>query len=190
MKDRLVSSLVVLLAVLVAGIFCTGASVEAVGTSQVKIAVINMQRVVRNSVAGRKVMERLNKKFESLQKKLQTKQNEIKAFKEDLDRKAPLMNGDARIEKQREYKKKLRDFKDQSDDAQFEMRQEESKNMDPILKKLQKVVGHIGKKDGYTIILEKNMPGIYYVSPRVDISDQVIKIYDKQMEPKPKKNKK
>ena len=189
MKDYL-NSLLVFSSILLATVFCSGVDVSAIETTQVKIAVIDMQKVVRNSVAGRKVMERLNKKFESLQKKLQTKQDEIKAFKEDLERKAPMMNEDARIEKEREYKKKLRDFKEQSDDARFEMRQEESEGMDPILKELQKVVGHIGEKDGYTLILEKNTPGIYYINPRVDISDQVIRVYNKEVKSKGKKNKK
>ncbi len=189
MKNCL-SSLAVLVTVLVATFFCSGSVVEAGKTPQIKIAVIDMQRVVRNSRPGKRVMERLNKKFESLQKKLEEKRKEIRAFKQDLERKAPLMSEDARIEKEREYKKKLRDFKDQSDDAQFEMRQEESKCMDPILKEIQKVVGQIGERDGYGLILEKNMPGIYYINPHIDISDQVIKAYDRQAESRAKKNKK
>ncbi len=152
----------------------------------VKIATINMQKVVRNSAAGKKAMKELNEKFEALQKKLKAKQEEIKAFKEDLEKKAPLMSEEARADKEREYKKMLRDFKDKSDDAQYEMRQAESKRMEPILKELEKLVNQIGRDGKYTIILEHNMPGLYYISPDIDITDMVIKKYDSQTNTKTK----
>ncbi len=146
---------------------------------QQEIAVINMQKVVRKSAAGRKAMEKLNKKFEKLQSELKKKQEEIKAFKEDLEKKGPLMSEEARAEKEREYKKMVRDFKEQSDDAQYEMRQAESKLMEPIFKVIENLVNRIGKEKGYALILEKNMPGVYYTGPGVDITDDVIKAYDK-----------
>lgn len=149
----------------------------------VKIGVINMQKVVRQSEAGKAAMEKLNKKFSRLQKELQAKQEELKAFKEDMEKKAPLMSEDARAEKERQYKKMVREYKSRSDDAQFEMRQAENKTMEPILKELEKVVTKIAKQGHYAIILEKNMPGLYYVSPQVDLTDEVIKAYDKTHQP-------
>ncbi len=187
MKGRL-SLIPVLLIFLWTAVLCC--SVTAGEAAQVKIAVINMQKVVRKSVAGQKAMEKLNNKFESLQKQLRAKQDELKAFKEDLEKKGPLMNEDAKAEKEREYKKALRDFKDQSDDAQFEMRQAESKSMEPVLKELEKVVTRIGEEGGYTLILEKNMPGIYFNASNVDITDEVIKAYDNEVKSKNKKDKK
>ena len=145
-----------------------------------KMAVINMQKVLRNCEAGKKAMESLNKKFDTLQAKLKRKQEQLKAFKADLEKKAPLLSEEARLEKEREYKRMLREFKGQSDDAQFEMRQLETKVMEPILKDLESVVNKIGQEKGYTIILEKNMPGLYYSSPAIDITEDVIKEYDKR----------
>jgi outer membrane protein len=165
-------------------------NVTAEETSQVKIAVINMQKVVRKSASGQKAMKELNKKFESLQEKLRAEQDKIKAFKEDLEKKRPLMNEAARAEKEREYKKALRDFKDQSDDAQFEMRQAENKRMEPILKELEKVVIRIGKEGGYTLILENNMPGIYFIDSGIDITNEVIKAYDNEVKSRTKKDEK
>ncbi len=144
-----------------------------------QIAVINMQKVLRNSKAGKKAMAELNKKFEKLKRQLQAKQKELKAFKQEMEKKAPLMNEEARAEKERQYKKMLREFKDKSDDAQYEMRQAESKRMEPILKQLEKIVTKIGKEKHFVVIMEKNMPGIYYTAPDADITDLVIKVFDR-----------
>ncbi len=145
----------------------------------VKIGVIDMQKVVKHSKAGKKVMEKLNKKFEQLQKELRADQDNIKAFKEDLEKKAPLLSEEAKAEKERQYKKMLRDFKQKSDDAQFEMRKAESRNMAPILKQLEKIVTKMAKDRHYTIILEKNMPGLYYVAPNAELTEDVVKAYDR-----------
>ncbi len=161
---------------------------SAADNPAVKIGVINMQKVVRQSAAGKKAMEKLNKKFETLQKELQAKQEELKAFKEDIEKKAPLMSEEARAEKERQYKKMLRDYKAKSDDAQFEMRQAENKTMEPILKELEKVIMKIAKDGHYTIILEKNMPGLYYVAPEADLTQEVIKAYDSTMASKKKES--
>ncbi len=157
----------------------TGTSVLYAGKApETKIGVIDMQKVVRHSKAGKQAMEKLNKKFAKLQKELRAKQDELKAFKDDLEKKAPLMSEEARTEKERQYQKMVRDFKSQSDDAQFEMRQAESKNMAPILKELEKIVTQMAKDEHYTIILEKNMPGLYYVAPEAELTEKVIKAYD------------
>ncbi len=158
--------------------FCTASMSFAAGA--VKIATINMQKVVRNSAAGKKAMEELSQKFEALKQKLKAQQDEIKAFKNDIAKKAPLMSEDARVQKERELQKMLRDFKEKSDDAQFEMRQAETKRMEPVLKKLEKVVQQVGKDGGYTLIIEENMPGLYYFDSAVDITDMVIKAFNKQ----------
>lgn len=159
--------------------FCDVCNVQA-ADGQVKIAVINMRKVVRQSKAGQKATEELNKKFEALQRTLQAKQDAIKAFKEDAEKKAPLMSEEAKADKAREYNKLLREFKEQSDDAQFEMRQAEAKIMEPILKVLENIINRIGETNGYTLILEHDMPGLYYVAPTVDITDAVIKAYDEE----------
>jgi outer membrane protein len=187
MKSRL-RSIPVLVVFLITSVLCCNVTAEE--TAQVKIAVINMQKVVRKSVAGQKAMEKLNKKFESLQETLRAKQDEIKAFKESLEKKGPLMNEAARAEREREYKKALRDFKDQSDDAQFEMRQAESKSMEPVFKELEKVVNRIGNEGGYTLILENNTPGIYFIDSNIDITDEVIIAYDNEVKSETKKDKK
>jgi outer membrane protein len=164
--------------VVIAFCFLYLTEVIAAEPPQTKIAVINMQKVVRQSAAGQKAMEQLNQRFEQLQKELQASQDELKTYKEDLEKKAPLMNEEARADKEREYKKMVRDFKDKSEDAQFEMRQAESKTMEPILKDLEKVVTKLGQERSYTLILENNMPGVYYVDPSIDITDEIINACD------------
>jgi outer membrane protein len=145
-----------------------------------KIAVVTMQKVMKESVAGKGATAELEKKFKVLQAGLKKQQDAVKAFKDEMDKKASLLSDEAKSEKDREYKKLLRELKEKSDDAQFEMRQEESKVMEPILKELEKVINNLAKEKDYSLILEYNMPGIYYASSTIDITNEVVKAYDKE----------
>ena len=155
--------------------FCLTSLATAKG---LKIAVIDMQRVVRQSQAGQEALVKLQEKFDTLKQQLQAKEKEIKKFKQDLEKKAPLLSPEARQEKERQYQKMLREFKAQQEDAQYEMRQAEQNALQPILKDLQQVVKQMAEKEGYDLILEKKMPGVYWASPAIDITDHVVELYN------------
>ncbi len=147
-----------------------------------KIAVIHMQKVVKESKAGQAALKKLNQKFAALQKELQAKEAELKKFKEDLEKKAPLLSPEARQEKEREYQKMLREYKAKREDAQFEIRQAEQKALKPIMKDLRGIVFDYAKKMGFDLILEKNMPGVYYTSDKIEITQKIIELYDQKFE--------
>ncbi|OAQ20375.1 OmpH family outer membrane protein [Thermosulfurimonas dismutans] len=152
-----------------------------------KIGVIDLQKVVRSSKAGQEAMTQLQAKFEKLKKQLEAKQKEIAAFKAEFEKKAPLLSEEARAEKQREYQKMIREFRAQQEDAQYEMKEAEKKALQPIFKDLEKVIKEMAQKEGYDLIIEKNMPGVYWVSPGVEITQHVIELYDQYRSSKAEK---
>ena len=52
--------------------------------------------------------------------------------------------------------------------------------MQQIMKELTKIVAAIGKDKGYTAIVERSTGGVVYMSPSADITEEVIKEYDKR----------
>ncbi len=158
-------------------LFFVGAFVST-ALAEVKIAVIDLQAVVRKSEAGQEALKKLQAKFETLRQKLQAKEEELRKFKEELEKKAPLLSPDVRQQKEREYQKMLREYQAQREDAQFEMKQAEEKALQPIMKDLEKIVKEMAKKEGYDVILEKRMPGVYWTSQQIEITDHVVKLYN------------
>lgn len=169
---RFYSTLIILL--FVAGLMPS----QGQAAENFKIGVINMQQVVRGSQAGKKAMGHLQKKFETIKKKLKGKQDKLKAFKKDIDQKAKLMNEESRVKKQRQLQRRFTEYKQDEEDAKVEMQQEEAKLMEPIVKQLERIITKMGKDEKYTLILEKNMPGMYFISPEVDITQKVIKKFN------------
>ncbi len=159
----------------------------SVASAEVKVGVIDLQTVVRKSEAGQEALKQLQTKFEKLRKELQAKEEELRKFKEELEKKAPLLSPEARQEKEREYQKMLREYQAQREDAQFEMKQAEEKALKPIMKDLEKIVKEMAQKEGYDLILEKRMPGVYWTSERIEITDHVVELYNNYYRQKQKK---
>ena len=48
------------------------------------------------------------------------------------------------------------------------------------MKKLEGVVKKMGEEGKYTLILERNQAGIIYISDVLDLTDELIKIFDQK----------
>lgn len=154
-------------------------------SSQVpKIGVIDIKRVINASKYGQEVMEKLQKKYEELQAKLEAKNKELEALREEIEKKAQLWSQEVREKKQSDYQKKLRELKTLQEDAQFEMQEYERKLLDPVFKELEVVIKDYVEKEKFDLILEKNQPGIYYASPRIDLSPVIVDLFNKHYEEK------
>jgi len=66
------------------------------------------------------------------------------------------------------------------DEYSQDMKDTEMEAIKKVMKELEKVVEEMGKKEGYTIILERRTLGLLYFNNAVDLTDRVTDAYDKQ----------
>ncbi|QER42806.1 OmpH family outer membrane protein [Thermodesulfobacterium sp. TA1] len=151
---------------------------EVKAETSLKIGVIDIKKVVNKSKYGEEVIQKLQKKYEELSLKVQAKAKEIDAMKEELEKKGSLLSQEAREKKQAEYQKLLRELKSLQEDAQYEMQEYEKQLLDPVFKELEKVLKEFVQKEGIDLVLEKNQPGIYYISPKVDYTEKLIEKFN------------
>jgi outer membrane protein len=160
---------VCLLAALMAS---SGAAVE------LKVGVVDLQKAMELSEEGQKAKAAFQKKVEQVQKDLKAKQDELGLLKEEIDRQNLLLSDSARVEKQSSYQLGLKDFKRQYEDAQEELRLEDAKLSEKIIKDLQAIIEDFGKKEGYDLILEKTQSAVMYRDSKFDITSRIILLYD------------
>jgi len=154
-----------------------------------KIAIIDMQKALNLCEAGKEAKAKLQKKFEKMKKDLEARQKELEKLKQDLEKQSLMLSLDAKRDKEREYKRKLRDFQDLYQDYKQEMARAEYEAIQPILRDLQQVAEEIRKKEGYLIVFEKNNAGIVCYEHGIDITDEVIKLYNAEWKKNQKKTK-
>ena len=152
----------------------------SVWAADLKIAYVDMQRVINECNAGKDAKKVITQDGEKFQRLIAEKQKELQTLKESLDKQALMLTPDARANKEKEYQNKLREFQRWGEDTQNEVNQKRMEMERNISAALIKVIQKIGADEGYTVILEKNETIVLYASKLIDITDRVIKAYDAQ----------
>lgn len=145
-----------------------------------KIGVMNIQKVLLESTAGRKAKEIFEKRMNELQEKFKTEQDALIALQKEIEKKSSAWSKDKKGQKVRELQLGQRELQVKSEDAKMELKQLQDKELEPILKMLQTVVNSYGKKNGYAVILDSKV-AVLYADSSVDISDAVKKELDQRM---------
>jgi outer membrane protein len=152
-------------------------SARADGT---KIGVMNIQKILLESSAGRKAKDVFEKRMNELQSKFKAEQDTLVSLQQEIEKKSSAWSAEIKAKKVRELQKKQRELQVKSEDAQIELKQLQDKELEPILKMLQTVVNTYGQKNGYIVILDSKV-GVLFAANGVDVSEDVKKELDKRM---------
>jgi outer membrane protein len=146
------------------------------GADVAKIGVINMQRVLETSSAGKAAIAEIKNQKQEMEAELQRKKEEIEELRKQLERDAMVLSREKREEKEREGRIKLNDFKTLQKKYVAELKQQEQKHLKSIQKDVSQLIERIGKREGYLLIV--NSVGVLYSPVSIDITDQLIKEYN------------
>jgi outer membrane protein len=154
---------------------CLGAGAARAET---KIGIVDIQRALNESEQGKKAKERLSQRVEKMQADLKLKKEQLEKLDAEIQKQSPLLSGDAKRDREREFDRKKRDYADLVRDYQEEIQQAELQATQPILKEMEETIEKMGREQGYSIILESKMSGVIYSAKGVDLTDAVIKAHN------------
>ncbi|WP_153306404.1 OmpH family outer membrane protein [Desulfogranum japonicum] len=141
--------------------------------ADLKIGIIDMQRVVVTSTGGKKAQEIVNKRMKELQGDFKKDEDALLGLQKEIEKKSSAWSDEMKQEKANEFRKMRRDLMAKQEDANVEIKQLREENLGPILQELQKVVSQLGEKEGYTLILPRQ--AAIHVDKEIDLTDKVIK---------------
>jgi len=144
----------------------------------VKIGVIDFQKILKESSAGKMTQKQLREKGNGFQEKLKTEKSQLGEIQKSFEREALVLSPEKQQEKQREFRIRVNDFKKMQEDFSREFKQLEAKLLNQIQKAVFEIANEIGKNEGYSILLEKKTAGVVYYLDQLDITDQIIKKYN------------
>jgi outer membrane protein len=159
--------------------------VVAIGASQAraleKMAVVDIQRVLDTVEEGKKAKSDFEKAMKGKKDELQRKQTELQKLTEDFEKQKLVLSASALGEKEKALQAKQMEFQQTMMTAQKEMQEKEVTLTGQILKRIRGVVEKIGQEDAYDFVFEKGQ--VVYVKNAFDLTDRVIKTYDKTYKP-------
>lgn len=147
--------------------------------AEVKIGYVDMQKAIQSTKAGKKARASLEKEFKAKEKQLKKKEEELKKMSEDLQKKAALLSESARKKQAESFQREMLKFRQDVSQSQQSIAEKERKMTEPIIKKMYQAIDSIAKKENYTMILEKREQNILWAAKQVDITDEVVKAFEK-----------
>jgi outer membrane protein len=144
-----------------------------------KIGIIDLQKILATSDAGKAAQEQIAAKGQEFEADLKAKAAAITEEQERYEREAAVMSPEARSEKERELKIKKLDFDDLKEKYESDFNIYNQELVNEFKAAVLSAVDEIGKKEGYTLILEKSSSGVVYAPTTIDLTDKVIQQYNK-----------
>ena len=147
-----------------------------------KIAVIDVQKLVVESAAGKEAQVRVKKVVDSKQGEGDKLQKELASLQQRITDQGPSMNDEKRDQLNKEYQEKGIAYKRFQDDAQRDVQEAQQKELGELEKRVLPVINQVGKEKGYTLIFNKFAPGmLVYADDSVDITDEVLRRFNTQI---------
>ncbi len=150
----------------------------AAGAAENRIGIVDFQRVLDESRAGKAAQATINKQGHEMESELKSKGEALEQMKEQLQRDALVMSKETREEKERDFRIKVNDFREIQKDYTKTARELQIRAMGRIRKDVDGLARSIAEKEGFGLVIEKQEAGVLYAPASIDITDKLIQRYD------------
>lgn len=175
MKRLVLSVLAVLLAAVVSAQSAPGAA------PTVRVAVIDVERLVRDSALGKEAFNRVKKVNDEKKGEADRLQKELRDLEQKLANQGQSLTDDKREELQKQYQEKAIDFKTFQEKASRELDQAQKKELADLERRVFPIISQLGKERGFTLIFNKFQSGLVYADDAADITEDVLKRFNTQV---------
>lgn len=159
-------------------LLAVGAHAQQVST---KIAIVNMRAAILGTKDGQKASQDLMAKADPKRKEFATRQNEITQLEQQLQKSETVMSDDKKEELARSIDEKKKRLQRDTEDAEEELQDEQQKLLQGLAQRMSAIVDKYAKDNGYALVIETSNPStpVVYASSQVDITKEMIALYDK-----------
>lgn len=147
-------------------------------TAPQRLAIINVQRVLTESEAGKAALEKLRKSQEDRTARLKKMDDEIRALDTDLAQKRLSLSPQKIEEMQKQVADRKIVLQRAAQDAERELQEMRDAELKSMEAQIMPLIDEIGKEQGFAAIFNKFESGLVYASPAIEITDTVIKRYN------------
>jgi len=146
-----------------------------------KVDVIQIQTALVSTKDGQKAVQELESRMAPKQREMERKRTELQELQDKLNKGGNAMAQAAKDDLARTIDQKTKGYNRDMEDARAELDQEQRKLLEDLSGKMQVVIDKYALANGYAVILDvSNQNGnVLYVASGVDITKDIIDLYDK-----------
>jgi outer membrane protein len=142
--------------------------------AQSKFGFVNTQRVLSESLPATRAQKRIEAEFQKRDQELARLADQLKRLQDDIDRNGVTMGETQRRNKEREFGELNRDFQRKQREFREDLNQRRNEELAQVIEQANRIIRQIAEQEKFDIIFQDAV----FASPRVDITDKVIKALD------------
>ncbi len=155
---------------------CMAFSVQA---QETRVAAVNSDRILRESLPAKAAQAKLEQEFSKRDHDLQDLAQRLKAMSDALDKSGTSLSAVDRTQKQQQIAQMDADFQRKQREFRDDLNERRNEELAAVLDRANKVIKQVAEQNHYDLIVQEAV----YVSPRIDITDQVLKALASQTAP-------
>ncbi len=157
---------------LAAGIAGRAVAQDRGAPAAARIAFVSTERILRDSAPAVRAQKKLEAEFDKRRQELGRMQDQLKRAQDDLEKNTLTMSESQRRAKEQDFAQLNRDFQRKEREFREDANQRRNEELGVVIDQANRVIRQIAEQEKYDIIFQE-MPA--YVSPRIDITDKVMK---------------
>lgn len=155
-----------------------GAALLATSAAQAqesRIAFVNTERIFREAAPAKAAQAKIEQEFSKRDKDLQDMAARLKGMSDKLDKDSAILSDSDRARRQREVADLDKDFQRKQREFREDLNQRRNEELAIVVERSNRVIKQIAESEKYDIVFQEAV----YASPRIDITDKVLKALSK-----------
>jgi outer membrane protein len=151
-------------------------SCGAPALAQSRIGFVSLDRIIKEAKPAQRAQKLLEKEFAKRGQELAKTAEQLKKLQENLERNSVTMGESERQKKEREFGDLNRDFQRRQREFNEDLTQRRNQELSEVIKRANLAVRRIAETEKLDVVLQNEQ--VVWASPRIDITDKVIKAID------------
>jgi len=166
----------------IVGVLSAGMALLALGldarpaSAQTKIAVVDTQRAIMETEDGIRAQATLKKLFDSRQRELDKKQDELQKERADIEKQQGVLSKGALSKRIEKWQRDMIQLQTVFVEYNKELQKKQSELTQPIFQKAMGIIRRLATQDAYDVVVDKQ--AVPYVRSDLDLTDRVIVQYN------------
>jgi outer membrane protein len=146
-----------------------------------RVGVVEFQRLLNETSAGKKAQESLNSFIKNRQALIELEEKELKRMEEDLIKQASVLSANAKKERGEQFQRRVAEFQQKAGELNREIQEKQKEVTEAFREKVERVVSKVSQQLGLQMVLEKGRgSSTVYSEASLDITTKVIEEFNRE----------
>ena len=148
-----------------------------------KMGIVDPQAVLEKSKAGKKALDTLKEYVTARQKLLAADEEELRRTEKTLKEQNGKLSDTEKKEKETQFRTRVQEYQKRAQEYNLELQGKQKELVDDYMKRISSATKTVAEKTGFALVVDKGSEQtvkiVIYHKDTIDITDQVIKEFDR-----------